>query len=91
MPSVMDNIRFRDKFMKMKMSLRNQFITETIAWLESEERAKCKPEHLEHLTNFENELQQQLNKETIAPAWFPPLSVTYAPFPFYDKFLRRCQ
>lgn len=89
MPSVMDNLRFRDKFLRMNVQMRNQFITESIAWLESDERPKCKPEQLSHLINFENALQGLLNQQQIPATWFTQTSQTYGTFIFYDKFLRR--
>lgn len=89
MPSVMDIIKFHEKFQRLSVSVRNQVITDSIAWLESEERPKCKPEHLSHLINFENELQRQLNEKHIAQPWVQHVSNTYGSFPFYDKFIRR--
>jgi hypothetical protein len=85
----MDLIRFRDKFNRLSTSLRNQMITDGIAFLESVERPKCRPEHLPHLITFENELQQQLNQKTIPEAWFIASGRSYGPFPFYDAFLRK--
>ena len=85
----MDNIKFRNKFVAMKTPQRNQFIMDTIAWLESEERPKCKPEHLSHLINFENELQQRLNEAKISETWVTIVGQTYSSFPFYAAFLRR--
>lgn len=85
----MDIIRFKDKFTRLSISLRNQLITDGIAFLESVERPKCKPEHLSHLINFENELQQQLNQKTIPEGWFIASGRSYGPFPFYDAFLRK--
>lgn len=89
MPSVMDTIKWRDKWIRMSASLRNSMITDTTAWLESEERPKCKPEHLSHLINFENELQNLLNQQKISEAWFSRTSQTYGSFPFFAGFLRR--
>lgn len=85
----MDIIRFRDKVNRLSVPLRTQMITDGIAFLESVERPKCKPEHLSHLINFENELQQQLNQKTIPEGWFSRSAQTYASFPFYDAFLRK--
>lgn len=85
----MDIIRFKDKFTRLSVSLRNQLISDGIAFLESVERPKCKPEHLAHLINFENELQQQLNQKTIPESWFIASGRSYGPFPFYDAFLRK--
>ena len=89
MPSVMDLIRWRDRWSRMNASNRNALITDSIAWLESEERPKCKPEHLTHLVNFENELQKHLNQPSIPPAWFTATGQTYNSFSFFEKFLRR--
>lgn len=89
MPSVMDNIKLRDKLIRLSVPLRNQVITDTVAWLESEERPKCKPEHLSYLIDFENSLQSLLNQQKIEPAWFPKIAQTYGTFPFYDRFVRR--
>ena len=85
----MDIIRFRNKFIAMKTPQRNQFITDTLSWLESEERPKCKSEHVAHLVNFENELQQRLNEPTIEESWFTRVAQTYGSFPFYAAFIRR--
>ncbi len=89
MPSVMDTLRFHEKFQRLPTSLRNQIIKDTITWLEKEERAKCKPEHLSDLTNFENELQTQLNQPHVAQVWFHHFTQTYGSMPFYDKFIRK--
>ena len=89
MPSVMDTLRFHEKFQRLSTSARNQIITDMISWLEKEERAKCKPEHLSDLTNFENELKSQLNQQQISQVWFHHLTKTYGSMPFYDKFVRR--
>lgn len=85
----MDTIRWRDKWIRLSPSLRNQLITDTIAWLESEERPKCKPEHLSFLVNFENDLQNLLNQQKIAESWFSQRAQTYGSFPFFASFLRR--
>ena len=89
MPSVMDTIKWREKWIRLSPSLRNGVITDTISWLESEERPKCKPEHLSELINFENDLQNLLNQQTIAESWFTQKANTYARFPFYAAFIRR--
>ena len=85
----MDNIRFRNNFQTMKKPLRNQCITDTIAWLESQVRPSVKPEHLSFLIDFENALQSQLNAEKIPETWFNQIATTYGNFPFYEKFLNR--
>jgi len=85
----MDLIRWKDKWSKMNTPARNALITDTIAWLESEERGKCKPDHVIHLVNFENELQKYLNQSTIPPGWFTTTGQTYNSFSFFDKFIRR--
>jgi hypothetical protein len=85
----MDTIKWRDKWIRLSPSLRNQVITDTIAWLESEERPKCKPEHLSHLINFENTLQSLLNQQKVAESWFSLNANTYGSFPFFANFLRR--
>lgn len=89
MPSVMDTIKWRDKWIRLSPSLRNQVITDSIAWLESDERPKCKPEHLSHLINFENALQSLLNQQKVAESWFSLNANTYGSFPFFASFLRR--
>jgi hypothetical protein len=89
MPSVMDNIRFRNRFSATKKAQRNQLITETIGWLESTVRPTVKPEHLSFLIDFENALQSQLNQETISETWYQQIWTTYNSFPFYEKFLGR--
>lgn len=82
-------IRWKDKWSRMTAAARNQIITDSIAWLESEERQKCKSEHLSHLINFENELQKQLNQTKIPDTWFMGTAQTYNSFPFFSSFLRR--
>jgi len=90
MPSVMDFITFKDKFSRMGKGMRNVFITETVAWLESEERARLQnPDHLSHLVNLENHLQSALNLEKVPETWFTTFQFTYASFPFTEKLLRR--
>lgn len=89
MPSVMDTIKWKDKWLRLSPSLRNGVIADTIAWLESDERPKCKPEHLSHLVNFENDLQSLLNEQKIAESWFSQKGNTYASFPFFASFIRR--
>lgn len=85
----MDMIKWRDKWIRLSPSIRNQLITDTIAWLEAEERPRVKPEHLSHLINFENSLQQLLNQQKLSEGWFTMTSQTYGSFPFYERFLRR--
>ena len=90
MPSVMDFITFKDKFSRMGKGMRNVFITETVAWLESEERARLQnPEHLSHLVNLENHLQSALNLDRVPDTWFTTFQFAYASFPFTEKLLRR--
>lgn len=89
MPSVMDMIRWKDKWIRMSPAIRNQLITDSIAWLESEERPKVKPEHLSFLIDFENGLQAMLNQPRLNEAWFMAAAKTYGSFPFYERFLRR--
>jgi hypothetical protein len=85
----MDIIKIRDKFTRLSMPLRNQLLTDTIAWLESDERPKCKADHLQHLINFENELQGLLNQPKLQEQWFVQVAQTYGSFPFYERFVRR--
>jgi hypothetical protein len=89
MPSVMDTIKWKDKWNRMPPAARNLVITDSIAWLESEERQKCKPEHLSHLINFETELQKQLNQQKLPDTWFSLNAQTYSSFPFFTAFIRR--
>jgi len=89
MPSTMDLIKWRDKWSRLTPALRNGIITDTIAWLESDERQKCKPDHLSHLINFENELQGLLNQQRVAEGWFFAAGQTYGSFPFFAAFIRR--
>lgn len=85
----MDTIKWKDKWSRMAPAARNLVITDSIQWLESEERQKCKPDHLSHLINFENELQKQLNQPKIPDPWFTFVGQTYSSFPFFAAFLRR--
>lgn len=85
----MDLIKFRDKYHGMAVSPRNMYFSEAIAWLESTQRPKVKPEHLSFLVEFENELQKALNEKNIPPSWFLQIGRTYSPFPFFDAFLRK--
>jgi hypothetical protein len=89
MPSTMDLIKWKDKWSRLSPVLRNGVITDTISWLESDERSKCKPEHLSHLINFENELQNLLNQQKVADGWFIQAGQTYGSFPFFASFIRR--
>jgi hypothetical protein len=89
MPSVMDTIRWKDKLLRMNASMRNQVINESITWLDSEERPKCKPEQLPHLIQFQTEFKQLLTKEVIPETWFTMAAQTYGRFPFYDHLLKR--
>jgi len=90
MPSVMDFINFKNKFSQMGKGPRNAFITETVAWLESEERHKLThPDQLTHLINLENHLQAALNLEKVPETWFTTFQFTYSSFPFTEKLLRR--
>lgn len=73
----------------MGTPLRNQVITDSIARLEASVRPSVKPEHLEHLTNFENELQQFLNQDKLDDAKLQHMCRTYASFPFFDRFLQK--
>lgn len=85
----MDVLRFRTKFQQVPATVRNQIITDTIAWLESTERPKCKPEHLSHLVNFENDLQRFLNQPKVPDTWFTTAMQTYGSFPFFEAYIRR--
>lgn len=86
----MDFINFKTKFSGMGKGMRNAFITETIAWLESEERPKLtNPEHLPHLINLENHLQAALNLDKVPEGWFNQFQFSYGSFPFMEKLLRR--
>jgi len=89
MPSTMDLIKWRDKWVKMNVSLRNGVITDTIAWFESSEREKCKPDHLSFLIQFETELQALLNQPRVSEQWFITAGQTYGNFPFFASFIRR--
>ena len=89
MPSVMDTIKWRDKWVRLSPAIRNSMITDSISWLESEERPKCKPDHVSHLINFENELQNLLNQQKISETWFSKSAQTYGSFPFFASFIRR--
>lgn len=89
MPSVMDLINFQTNFKRMSTQGRNQVITDSIARLESDVRPSVKPEHLEHLVNFENELQQFLNQQKIDEGKLQRLCSTYASFPFFERFLQK--
>ena len=89
MPSVMDLIHFQTNFKRMGTQVRNQIITDSIARLESDVRPSVKPEHLEHLVNFENELQQFLNQQKIDEGKLQRMCTTYASFPFFERFLQK--
>ena len=89
MPSTMDLIQWRDKMQRLPVSMRNVMLTDAISWLESEERGKCKPEHVSFLVDFENQLQQQLNLIKIADGWYIQVGQTYGSFPFFDRYIRR--
>jgi hypothetical protein len=89
MPSAMDLIKWRDKWCKLTPVLRNAVIIDTIAWLQSDERPKCKPEHLSHLINFDNELQKMLNEKVLNQGWFITAGQTYGSFPFFASFIRK--
>jgi hypothetical protein len=89
MPSVMDTIKWREKWSRLPVPMRNTIIIDTISWLESNERPKCKPEHLSYLINFENDLQNLLNQQKIVETWFTQTANTYGSFPFFSAFLRR--
>jgi hypothetical protein len=85
----MDVIKWRDKWVRLPPVIRNGILTETVDYLESEERPKCKPEHLSHLINFETELQGFLNVKKIPESWFTQSAQTYGSFPFYAAVIRR--
>lgn len=85
----MDLIKWRDKWSRMTPQLRNSAITDTIAWLESDERPKCKPDHLSFLIQFETDLQNLLNQSRLPDQWFITAAQTYGNFPFYTAFIRR--
>jgi hypothetical protein len=89
MPSVMDLINFQANFKRMGTLSRNQMITDSIARLESDVRPSVKSEHLSHLVNFENELQQFLNEKTIDEGKLQRMCSTYATFPFFERFLQK--
>jgi len=88
MPSTMDLIQWRDKMQRLPVIMRNVIITDAVAWLESEERGKCKPEHVSFLVDFENQLQQQLNQRPV-DGWYIQMGQTYGSFPFFDRYIRK--
>jgi len=85
----MDIIKLRDKWVRMPTNMRNIVLTNAVAWLESDERPTVKPEHLSHLIDFENQLQQLLNQPRISEQWFVQMAQTYGSFPFFDRFVRK--
>jgi hypothetical protein len=90
MPSVMDFINFKTKFSRMGKGIRNTFITDSISWLESEERPRLQnPDHLSPLVNLENHLQSALNLDKVPETWFSIFQSAYGTFPFTEKLLRR--
>ena len=89
MPSTMDLIKFSKFFTTLRTAERNTFVTETVAWLESEERSKVRPEHLSFLIDFENALQSTLNLKSVDQSFCMKLFSTYGSFPFFEKFVRR--
>lgn len=89
MPSVMDLINFQNNFKRMNTDQRNQIIAVSINRLETDVRPGLRPEHLEHFTNFENELQQFLNQQKIDEGKLQRMCTTYASFPFFDRFLQK--
>jgi hypothetical protein len=89
MPSTMDLIRFSKFYMSLRTADRNKFITDTVTWLEAEERPKVRPEHLSFLVDLENALQSTLNVASVDQAYCMKLFSTYGSFPFFDKFVRR--
>jgi hypothetical protein len=84
----MDLIQWRDKMQRLPVIMRNVIITDAVAWLESEERGKCKPEHVSFLVDFENQLQQQLNQRPV-DGWYIQMGQTYGSFPFFDRYIRK--
>lgn len=89
MPSVKDFVNFKLTFSRMDKGTRNQAITDTITWLESEERPKVQGDALSALINLENHFQSALNVERVPDSWFTTFQFTYSSFPFMDKTLRR--
>lgn len=89
MPSVKDFLNFKTTFSRMDKGSRNQCITDTIAWLETEERPKYQGDTLSALINLENHFQSALNLNKVPDTWFTTFQFTYASFPFMDKVLRR--
>jgi hypothetical protein len=73
----------------MGTPLRNQVIMDSISRLESDVRPSTKAEHLGHLVNFENELQQFLNQQKIDEGKLQRMCNTYASFPFFERFLQK--
>lgn len=85
----MDIIKLRDKLTRLSPQLRNQILSDTIAWLEAEERPKCKSEHIDELVKFETELQELLNQTKLNEAWFVHAAHVFGSFPFFERFVKR--
>lgn len=89
MPSVADILKWRDRWTKTPVVVRNGLIEDAIQWLETVGKAKCKPDELPTLIKIQGELKERLNEIRISDQWFVDFGQIYGQQSYFDAFVRK--
>ena len=73
----------------MSLPARQQFVSETIAWLDRDVRPVVSDFEQQKIRLFQTELQSAASKEWIPDTWFSTLNASYTKCFFFDRFIRR--
>ena len=88
MPSVAEILKWRDRWTKTPVTVRNGLIEDAIQWIESM-KTKCKPDELPVLLMIQSELQTRMNDIQISQQWFVTFAQTYGRQSYFDAFVRK--
>jgi hypothetical protein len=89
MPSVKSGLRFKQQFQSMNQATKQEFVSETIVWLDRDVRPIISDTELQKLKVFQTNLQDVVSKEWIPDSWFSSLYVQNTTCFFFDRFIRR--
>ena len=90
MPSTYELYRLNKLLSEMPLTARNQFIADTISWLETEERDRCtRPEELQAVQQFGNYLKTGMQLPRIEVAWTHQIFIDHKNNPYFIRFLKR--
>lgn len=73
----------------MSPPTRQQFVSETIVWLDRDVRSIVSEWEREKIRVFQATLQEIVSKEWIPDSWFSTLNSQYTTCFFFDRFIRR--